>query len=148
MKSIREQLKQHEGLRLRPYRCPAGRLTIGYGHNCEANPLPEHIGQYLAEHGCITEKMADELLDRDIFNAVKDCRKLYPAFDAFLPPKQNALIDMIFNLGYSGLRKFTTTNLFINAGRWRDAAENLKRTKWYGQVGNRAKTICKMLTEA
>ncbi len=30
---IKEQLVRHEGLRLRPYRCPAGKLTIGYGRN-------------------------------------------------------------------------------------------------------------------
>ena len=33
------QLKAHEGLRLFAYVCPAGRLTIGWGHNCEASPV-------------------------------------------------------------------------------------------------------------
>ena len=30
-----EQLKQDEGWRLKPYRCTAGKLTIGYGRNIE-----------------------------------------------------------------------------------------------------------------
>lgn len=32
-------LKELEGLRLDPYQCPAGKWTIGYGHNLEANGL-------------------------------------------------------------------------------------------------------------
>lgn len=33
MKEITAQLIRHEGLRLTPYRCPVGRLTIGVGRN-------------------------------------------------------------------------------------------------------------------
>lgn len=33
MDRIKEQLVRHEGLRLRPYRCTAGKLTIGIGRN-------------------------------------------------------------------------------------------------------------------
>ena len=29
------QLKRHEGVRLKPYRCPAGRLTLGVGRNLD-----------------------------------------------------------------------------------------------------------------
>ncbi|HOE90389.1 MAG TPA: lysozyme, partial [Candidatus Cloacimonadota bacterium] len=29
-------LKKHEGLVLKPYKCSAGKLTIGYGRNLEA----------------------------------------------------------------------------------------------------------------
>ena len=30
--SVLEFIRKHEGLRLNPYRCPANKLTIGYGH--------------------------------------------------------------------------------------------------------------------
>ncbi|MDY0127369.1 MAG: hypothetical protein RBR69_04500 [Candidatus Cloacimonadaceae bacterium] len=33
MDRIKEQLVRHEGLRLKPYRCTAGKLTIGIGRN-------------------------------------------------------------------------------------------------------------------
>ena len=32
------QLVQHEGLQLTVYRCPTGHLTVGVGHNLEADP--------------------------------------------------------------------------------------------------------------
>ena len=31
-------MKEHEGLRLKAYRCPAGVLTIGYGHTLNVKP--------------------------------------------------------------------------------------------------------------
>ncbi len=33
MDRIKAQLVRHEGLRLKPYRCTAGKLTIGFDHN-------------------------------------------------------------------------------------------------------------------
>ncbi len=33
MNRIKAQLVRHEGLRLKPYRCTAGKLTIGIGRN-------------------------------------------------------------------------------------------------------------------
>ncbi len=39
IQKARELLKELEGLYLVPYRCPAGKWTIGYGHNLEANGL-------------------------------------------------------------------------------------------------------------
>jgi lysozyme len=35
MNRIKAQLVRHEGLRLKPYRCTAGKLTIGIGRNLE-----------------------------------------------------------------------------------------------------------------
>lgn len=32
------RLKKSEGFRAKPYLCPAGRVTIGYGHNLETHP--------------------------------------------------------------------------------------------------------------
>jgi lysozyme len=148
MESLKEQLRLHEGYKLKPYKCPAGFNTIGIGHNYDANPLPPDIAAYLAAHGRITDEMADRLLEADIAAATADCRKLYPGFDGFPQVKRYALIDMMFNMGLGTLRKFTTTNLFINSGRWIEASENLKKTAWYKQVGKRAKTVCRMLKSA
>jgi len=35
LERIKEQLVRHEGLRLKAYRCPAGKLTIGIGRNLD-----------------------------------------------------------------------------------------------------------------
>jgi len=54
------QLREHEGLRLPPYHCPAGKLTIGIGRN-------------LGDKG-ITEKEAVMLLENDNFSGPQ-CRE-------------------------------------------------------------------------
>lgn len=35
LQKVKEQLLRHEGLRLKPYRCTAGKLTIGVGRNLD-----------------------------------------------------------------------------------------------------------------
>ena len=52
MNRIKTQLIRHEGLRLKPYRCTAGKLTIGIGRN-------------LDDCG-ISQKEAYAMLERDI----------------------------------------------------------------------------------
>ncbi len=39
MTVVLDILKQDEGFRADPYKCPAGRWTIGYGRNFEDNPF-------------------------------------------------------------------------------------------------------------
>lgn len=53
-----ERIKKREGLMLKPYRCPAGYMTIGYGHL-----ITERDSTLLSG---ITEAQADSLLRRDL----------------------------------------------------------------------------------
>lgn len=53
---IKQLIKSWEGCRLTAYRCPAGVLTIGYGHT----------GPDVAPGKRITQTEADALFDRDI----------------------------------------------------------------------------------
>lgn len=90
----KELIKQFEGCRLRSYICPAGVLTIGYGHT----------GKDVVEDMIITEKKADELLCNDLVIFEKQLNSLE------LPINQNqfdALISFIFNLGFGSLLKST-----------------------------------------
>jgi len=41
IKKIADQLILHEGLRLKPYHCPAGKHTIGIGRNLEDKGITE-----------------------------------------------------------------------------------------------------------
>ncbi|MCP4280350.1 MAG: lysozyme, partial [Alteromonas sp.] len=37
MEQVAQLIAQHEGLRLKPYKCTAGKITIGYGRNLDDN---------------------------------------------------------------------------------------------------------------
>lgn len=142
---LKKLLTKHEGKFDTVYKCPAGKHTIGVGHNVDANGLPENIQTYLDENGYITDEMIDFLLEMDIAIAADDCRDLYPSFDSFTDNRQMALIDFLFNVGRSTASTFKNTNRAINEERWDDAANNFEKSLWYKQVKNRAKEIVGMI---
>ena len=147
MSNIKALITRHEGDKLKPYKCPAGKNTIGRGWNFDANPLPTDIARYLQKHGEITQEMSDRLLDISISMAQRYCFKLFPGFLTFTPDRQNALTDWMFNVGIGTALQFKNTIKAVNEKRWDDAAEGLKHSLWYKQVGNRGPEIVGMVKE-
>ena len=80
-------IKKFEGCRLKSYRCPAGVLTIGYGHTKGVKS-----GQV------ITQAQAEELLRKDIVNFCKKVDK-YDKIYHFNENEYNALLSFVFNIG-------------------------------------------------
>jgi len=130
---LAEDLLRDEGLRLKPYRCTAGRLTIGVGRN-------------LDDRG-ISESEALLLLDNDI----KDCwgrlAVAQPWVLATPEAVQEVLVNMCFNLGLAGLLAFRQTLALLQAGRHAEAAAEMLRSKWAAQVGARAERLAQRLRE-
>jgi len=127
------QLTKHEGLRLKPYHCPAGKLTIGIGRNLE-------------DKG-ITEKEALMLLENDIQECIKDLKTIFQAFELLPEPARRVLVDMRFNLGPNRFRHFKKMIRAVNEQNFTQAATEMKDSRWYTQVGQRARTLVKMMTE-
>ena len=89
-------IKKYEGLKLEPYICPGGYLTIGYGHL---------INQDTEEFDTITEKEAEELLKQDVaqFEAIVN-----GIVDVELNDNQfSALVSWTYNLGGKNLQNST-----------------------------------------
>jgi GH24 family phage-related lysozyme (muramidase) len=140
-------LIRHEGYRFLAYLCPADHWSIGVGHNLDAKPLKGDMHTFYALYGYITESMLERLFNEDVEEAINGCRALYPAFDDFRIRRQNALTDFLFNVGVGTARTFKTTNRAINEGRWQDAANGLRNSKYYKQVKGRGETIARMIEE-
>jgi lysozyme len=130
------QLKKHEGLNLQAYRCPAGVLTIGYGHT---------VG--VKDGDTITLQQADEYLQDDIIDAERGARELLDNFLTLSPVRQDAVVNLVFNLGKAGLSKFKNFLREMRAGQFHAAAQSLIDSKWYDQVGLRSKDIVQMIQE-
>ena len=145
--SLRALIARHEGLRLEPYNDIKGIKTIGFGHNMDANPLPDMIQHQLDTFGSITEDMAMELLDHDILDAIFNCQRLYRDFEKFTERRKMALVDFIFNVGVRTARTFERTNRAINRGDWEAAAQGFEKSLWYRQVNHRAVEIVSMIRE-
>lgn len=134
---LMRMVERHEGRRNKPYRCPAGRLTIGVGHNMEARPLPRDMQAFLDKHGYVTDGMVDQLLITDLADAILDAADAVGAqtWENLNLARQYAIIDMTFNLGGGGLQKFKRFLAAVRAGDWEKATKEIVLSKYYRQLG-------------
>jgi len=124
---LRSELARDEGLRLKPYKCSAGYLTIGYGRNLESNG--------------ISREEADAMLDCDIAAISKDLDKNIPWWRQMPESAQRGIINMAFNLGWSRLKHFANMLAALKSGNYLEAAQHALDSKWSFQVGDRATRI-------
>lgn len=127
-----ESIQQHEGLRLKPYKCPADKLTIGYGRNLE------DVG--------ITESEAMYMLTHDVQECFKDLGT-FTWFDDLSDNRKVALVDMRYNLGGAGFRKFQNMIAAIKEGDYLKAANEMLDSLWSVQVGQRAMDLALLMEE-
>ena len=142
---LHEMLRRHEGLKLEPYRCPAGKLTIGYGWNLDAHPLPDDYAACLRLTGAITLDMAERLLNISIDAATRQCRAIFHHFDDYSERRKAALIDFVFNVGVGTALTFKKALAAIMEGDWDKAADEMQDSKWFSQVGDRGPEIVGMI---
>lgn len=119
-----EQIKKHEGLRLKPYKCSENKLTIGYGRNLEANG--------------ISNCEANMMLANDIHKYIKQVEDNIPFFYELNDARQNVLVNMSFNLGIYGLLKFKKFLKYLNSEDYIIASKEMLDSRWAKQVGSRA----------
>ena len=144
---LKAMLTRHEGRKLKPYPDTEGILTVGTGHNMEANPLPGYMAEYLKDHGELTGAMVDTLFNQDVDKAILECRIRWPNFDNFTDTRQEALADFMFQVGPGGVRKFVKANAAINAGDWGEAGTQMLDSLWARQVPKRAREITDMVKQ-
>lgn len=113
-------IKEFEGLRLNAYRCPAGVLTIGYGHTSGVK-----------EGMSITEVEANALLDQDVSIAAEQVKSVVKV--NLNANQLDALIDFVFNLGIGNLRSSTLLKK-LNAGDYTGAAEEFSKWIYSGKT--------------
>lgn len=144
---VSKRLIEHEGLKLSPYVCPAGKLTIGVGRNLEDNPLNEKeiraLGDYM--HG-ITKNGAMLLLRNDVEKCLKDLRK-FEFWSKLDIERQYALLDMCFQLGFNGLCKFKNMLYFMKLKDYKIASFHCLDSNYAKQTPKRAKRIADLIKE-
>ncbi|MCL2656148.1 MAG: lysozyme [Betaproteobacteria bacterium] len=115
-------IRRFEGLRLKPYLCPAGVPTVGYGHT----------GKEVKIGGpAITPKFAEELLRADASVFYLSAAKLSPRLWLEGDAKHSAIADFCYNLG-SSRYKISTLKRRIDAGNWNGAITEINKWIWGG----------------
>ena len=120
-------VKQAEGLRLIAYKDSLGFDTIGYGHKL----APGHSWLNYT----ITPDAASGMLIVDLTTAALQATKVpeWPRLDT--SPRQDALIELVYNMGATKWLTFTNTRAAIQAQMWPLAHDQLLNSLWARQVG-------------
>ena len=121
-----QDIKGAEGCRLVAYRDSRGFWTIGYGHYLEQNIDWEGHE--------ISQDVADNLLDMDLEVSERQAH-LLPEWNALdTPCRQNAVIELVFNMGPQKWRGFEHTRAAIARKDWDGAAVGLIDSAWAHEV--------------
>ena len=131
MKDIIEQLKIHEGYKPTVYKCTAGVDTIGVGFAIKDLHLSEEVCDLI-----LKEKL--EVLEERFENK----------FDWFAESPvevRNVMLNMAYQLGFSGFCKFKKTIALFEEREWEKASEEMLDSKWAKQTPNRANELSEII---
>jgi lysozyme len=130
---VRDQLRQDEGIRAKPYKDSVGKLTIGIGRNLDDVGLsPYEI---------------NILLESDLIRAEDAAMKCFDNFASLSDARKAVLMNMAFNLGQPRLSEFKKLKSAVEANDWDWAAKEMLSSKWSEQVGMRAQRLAKAMRE-
>lgn len=111
-----ELIKRFEGCKLTAYKCPAGKLTIGYGHT----------GDDVTEGLTISQEDANDLLFDDVLCFENGVNNLVKGLD-LSQGMFDALVSFAYNAGLDNLKKSTLLKL-LKDGKVLEASEEF--VKW------------------
>jgi len=133
-----EMIKHHEGVRTKPYQCPALLWTVGVGHVI----VPEHGRLKLEERKnlpipdgwdrVVPMGEVDDILKKDLVRFESGVSRLCPV--SLTQGQFDALVSFSFNVGLGNLQR-STIRMKVNRGDMEGAAEGfLDWTKAGGKV--------------
>lgn len=131
MDILRPQLVIDEGERRFPYVDTVGKITIGVGRN-------------LTDVG-ISKDEQDFLFAHDLTRAVSVAVGVFPTFDNLSDNRKAVLCNMAFNLGYTTLSQFHATIAAVTAKDFERASQQMLKSLWAAQVGDRAKRLATLM---
>jgi GH24 family phage-related lysozyme (muramidase) len=148
IKQIIPRVKQHEGVKPKKYLDSRGIPTVGVGFNLKrsdadqklksvgANPVKVKQGKQ-----ALTTNQIETLLVSDLQASKKAVAELVPNLNTHPLEVQGVLIEMAFNLGKKGLSEFKNFLGNLQKKKYDIAAQEMLKSDWSKQVGQRAKTL-------
>ena len=125
--SLIDNIKISEGFRSRPYRCTENHLTIGYGFAIKDLELDEDI--------------CDMILERKVAKLVQRLEKNLPYLPSLPKDAQDVLIEMSYQMGLSGVKKFKLALKYMEHKNWDRAADEMLLSRWHSQTPRRCKEL-------
>lgn len=132
MSKLSDQLRIHEGVRTHFYRCTSGLATIGVGRCIEEGSLG----------------LSDDEIDYLLENDIKRCKQELVGLSWFADldaVRQDAIVNLCFNLGLTRLMGFKNAMGAMAVGDYQKAADEFLDSRWANQVGQRALDVTHMI---
>jgi lysozyme len=130
---LRKLLMRHEGLRLRAYKCTAGKTTVGYGRNLD------DVG--------VSEFEANFLLSNDIARTLQSCVDAFAWFNSIGLVRQDVIASLVFQLGLEGFETFKNVIAAMRAQDYAKAADEMENSLWFKQTPSRARELVQMMRD-
>ena len=135
--NLLNQLRRHEGLRLKPYHCSENFLSLGYGRNLDTNGISEAEAEFMLLNDLVA--CESELKDEGWYNQLDETRRA-------------VVLNMAFNLGKPNLLKFSkfigrlSDNDYEGASKEMiTGSDGVSESKWASQVGKRAYELAEQM---
>lgn len=140
--TLRQRIARHEGCRLSPYRDSLGFPTQGYGHLLTHDKLAS-----LDQFPRITQVQADEWLDQDIAKGRGTINLNEPWVTEMDSPRQDVLVEMVFQLGLAGFQKFKGVIDACKCHDFNTAADEMLDSQWHKQTPKRCEELAELMRE-
>ena len=132
MDRLLASVKKHEGYRNKVYLDTLGKRTVGVGHLC--------VEDFWEDDKEYEEKFLMTILEHDLSDAIKGANDLL-AENGCMDMNEKAheiIIEMVFQLGKTGVSKFRNMWKALSALDYFTAAEQMLDSRWAKQTPNRA----------
>ena len=135
MDRLLESVKKHEGYRNKVYLDTLGKRTVGVGHLC--------VEEFWEDDKEYEEKFLMDILEADLQNAIKGAKDLMAQHGCMDIDEQaeEIIIEMIFQLGKTGVSKFKNMWKALSGLDYSTAASEMLDSRWAKQTPNRAQAM-------
>lgn len=135
---IKERIKKHEGFIPRVYKDILGKATIGYGHLVTEKDNFQVGKEYSKEE-------LEEVFNQDFNKAVEGANELTSQLSLVLATVKGVIIEMVFQLGKTGVSKFKKFFEALNNQDYNEAANQMIDSNWHKQTPKRCEELANII---
>lgn len=128
--NLKKQLTKDEGKRKYVYKDHLGFWTIAIGRLVDDR---KGVG--------LRESEMQFMFQNDVDERMQELSRRIPWINKLDEPRQGVLLNMSFQLGVEGLLGFVTTLRLVKEGKYKEASEQMMKSKWARQTPERARRL-------
>ena len=128
-KALIERIAKNEGFRSKPYQCSENVWTIGHGLTW------------------ITEEESLSILSGRISELHLKLSEDLDWYDRMPPEIKGVIIEMCYQIGYSGVMKFKNMIANMKDINWKGASDEMLDSLWAKQTPERANRLAEIVRE-